>query len=146
MSDPNSRDLQRFIEAQARDYPTALAELRAGLKQSHWIWYVFPQLRGLGMSRMSQFYGIADLNEAAAYLAHPLLAARLHECIAALCGHRHQSAVSILGEIDALKLRSCLTLFELVPTASPVFRAAAEQFFGASRCEKTRRLLGVGSP
>ena len=90
----------------------ALAELRAGRKRSHWVWFVFPQLQGLGRSPMAQHYGLSGLAEARAYAAHPVLGPRLRECVRALLGHAGTSAARLLGEVDALKLRSCLTLFE----------------------------------
>ncbi len=132
---PDPFDLQRFVDAQARDYAQALAELRAGHKRSHWIWYVLPQLRGLGSSAMSQRYGIGSLAEARAYLAHPLLGARLRECVAALHAHRGRlSAVDVLGSVDALKCRSCLTLFDAAADHSgPVFAEALDAFFGGER-------------
>lgn len=105
-------DLERFVAAQAQNYDDALAELRAGRKRTHWMWYVLPQLRGLGTSPMAQRYGLAGLDEARAYLAHPVLGPRLLDCIAALNALPEGTrAVDVLGGIDALKLRSCLTLF-----------------------------------
>ena len=137
--------LQRFVPAQERDYAQALAELRAGCKTSHWIWYVLPQLRGLGQSRMSQHYGLAGRDEAAAYAAHPLLGPRLVECVQAMLGHPGLSALQILGEVDALKFRSCLTLFAEVAPGEPCFRTALERFYGGERDAATLRLLGGGS-
>ena len=97
--------LERFVRAQERDYAQALIELSAGLKRTHWIWYVLPQLRGLGRSRMAREYGIADRSEAVAYFAHPVLGPRLVECVSAVLGHTDRSAVEILGYIDAMKFR-----------------------------------------
>jgi len=134
-------DLERFVKAQERDYATALAEIRSGFKSSHWIWYVFPQLRGLGMSSMSEFYGIAGLDEAKAYLAHPVLGARLREISAALLAHTGQTAWSILGEIDALKVCSSMTLFDAVEPDS-IFRQVLDAFYEGRRDEKTLALLG----
>lgn len=143
-------DLQRFIDAQARDHAQALAELRAGHKRSHWIWYVLPQWRGLGMSGMSQRYGIASLAEARAYLAHPLLGARLRESVAALMAHRgRRSAIEVLGGIDALKCRSCLTLFEAAANDDePLFAQALDAFFGGERDPATLARLATdeGAP
>jgi uncharacterized protein (DUF1810 family) len=107
MSDP--LDLQRFVDAQAPVYEDVLAELRAGRKRSHWMWFVFPQLRGLGRSATAWRFGIADLAEARAYLAHPVLGPRLHECLRLVLG-APGSAEDILGPVDALKLRSCASL------------------------------------
>jgi uncharacterized protein (DUF1810 family) len=140
-------DLQRFVDAQARDHAQALAELRAGHKRSHWIWYVLPQLRGLGMSGMSQRYGIGSMAEARAYLAHPLLGPRLRECVAALVAHRgRRSAVELLGSIDALKCRSCLTLFDAAAAgAEPLFADALDAFFDGERDPATLARLAVAN-
>lgn len=110
-------DIERFVEAQESafsGYARALEEIGAGRKTGHWIWYVFPQLRGLGRSPMSHFYGIADKAEAKAYLDHPILGARLREITAALVKHKGKTAVGILGGIDAVKVRSCMTLFDSI--------------------------------
>ena len=141
MTAPDTDPLQRFVQAQEGDYAQALAELRAGRKTSHWIWYVLPQLCGLGHSAMSQRFGLADRDEAAAYAAHPLLGPRLIECVQAMLGHPGLSAVQILGEIDALKFRSCLTLFAELAPGEPRFRAALERFYGGERDPATLRLL-----
>lgn len=107
--------LARFVDAQAGTYPQALAELRAGCKQGHWMWFIFPQIAGLGHSAMAQLYAISDQEEAQAYLSHPLLGARLREAATALLGWQgKRSAEAIMGGIDALKLRSSMTLFEAV--------------------------------
>jgi uncharacterized protein (DUF1810 family) len=136
-------DLSRFLSAQAADYETALAELRAGRKRSHWIWYVFPQLRGLGLSAASAHYGIGGIDEARGYLAHPVLGERLRECVCAMLMHEDVSAREILGEVDAMKFRSCLTLFSAVAPEEPLFAEALERFFcGESDC-KTLQLLGL---
>lgn len=125
-------DLQRFVEAQAVNYADAIAELRAGRKRTHWSWYVLPQIRGLGTSPMSVRYAISGLPEAAAYLDHPVLGARLRECVATLNGHEGLTAAAILGDIDAKKLHSCLTLFAGVADAgSPFHDALARYFAGA---------------
>ena len=134
--------LERFVEAQDRDYAAALAEIRNGFKKSHWIWFVFPQLRGLGMSYMSSFYGIAGLEEAKAYLAHPVLGARLREISAALLAHEGQAAWAILGEIDAMKVRSSMTLFDAVCPDS-VFGQVLNAFYEGGRDEVTLSMLGV---
>ena len=140
-SDDSASSLQRFVQAQARDYAQALAELRAGHKRSHWIWYVLPQLRGLGRSSTAQFYGLAGRAEAAAYAAHPLLGPRLVECVRALLAHRERSAAQMLGEVDAMKLRSCLTLFAQVAPHEPVFQQALERFYAGQPDDATLRLL-----
>jgi uncharacterized protein (DUF1810 family) len=120
--------LERFVEAQAPVYARALAELKAGRKQSHWMWFVFPQIAGLGHSAMAQHYAIQNLAEARAYLAHPLLGKRLRECTQAVLDVEGKSAHAIFGSPDDLKFRSSMTLFDL---ASPndIFRAALEKFF-----------------
>lgn len=124
------RDLERFVAAQEGSYPTALAELRRGRKESHWMWWVFPQLASLGRSGTARAYGIADLAEAEAYLAHPVLGPRLVEAARAMLRHEGQAPEAVLGGIDAMKLRSCATLFAAVPGADPVFREVLEAFYG----------------
>jgi uncharacterized protein (DUF1810 family) len=124
-------DLDRFVRAQARVYRQALRELEAGRKETHWMWFVLPQLRGLGQSHMAVEYGIADLGEAVAYAAHPVLGLRLRACVSAALAHRDAGAVAVFGAVDAMKFRSCLTLFaEAVPEES-CFREALEAFYGA---------------
>ena len=123
-------DLERFVAAQERTHATALAEFKRGRKESHWMWWIFPQLASLGRSGTAKAYGIADLKEAEAYLAHPVLGPRLVEAARAMLMHRGQGAASILGGIDAMKLRSCATLFAAVPGADPVFREVLEAFHG----------------
>jgi len=120
-------DLDRFLKAQANDYDTALNELKAGRKRNHWIWYVFPQVAGLGHSPTSQFYAIKSLDEAAAYLRHPILGGRLHECLKALQPLEQTSASQVFGEVDAMKFRSSLTLFSepTPPTRSWRLRSTA---------------------
>jgi uncharacterized protein (DUF1810 family)/phage shock protein PspC (stress-responsive transcriptional regulator) len=138
---PDPFHLQRFVDAQQGTIDTALAELAAGSKQSHWMWFVFPQLAGLGSSPTAMFYAIASLREARAYLDHPLLGPRLRQCVAALepwAGKR--SAEQIFGTVDAMKLKSSLTLFDQVEP-SGVFAAALVNFFGGRRDERTLALL-----
>ena len=139
MNDPHN--LQRFVDAQDGIFETALAELRAGLKLSHWMWFVFPQLAELGRSPTAQYFGIASLDEARAYLDHPLLGARLNESVAVLLPHvGKRSPEQILGEIDAMKLRSSLTLFDSV-APSGRFAEALERFYGGQRDQRTLALL-----
>lgn len=126
MDDPF--DLDRFVTAQHGSYADALTELRHGRKTSHWMWYVFPQLRGLGHSPTAQHFGIASLDEARAYLAHPLLGPRLHEACAALTA-ASGSAVDILGPVDAMKLRSSMTLFARAADDPAPFQAIIDRFF-----------------
>jgi uncharacterized protein (DUF1810 family) len=132
--------LDRFIAAQADSYDTALAELIAGTKRSHWMWYIFPQIAGLGQSPTAVFYAIGDLDEARAYLAHPLLGPRYFACTAALERHAGRSAVSIMGDVDALKLRSSLTLFAAAGAPDPVARALTTYF--TTPDPATLRLIG----
>ena len=137
--------LERFVEAQREIYPQALAELKAGRKASHWMWFVFPQIAGLGHSAMAMRYAIRDLDEARAYLAHPVLGARLRESAKAICGHAGLSAEAILGGIDAVKFRSSLTLFEAAAgsEAKALFATCLDAFFGGARDPETLRRIGL---
>jgi uncharacterized protein (DUF1810 family) len=134
MTDPF--DLDRFVAAQAGSYETALAEIRRGAKRSHWMWYIFPQIAGLGRSDMARRYAIRSLDEARAYLAHPLLGARLRECVAALQDLIGLTAESVFGDIDATKLRSSLTLF-IAAGAGPLFTAALDRWFDGAKDQAT---------
>jgi len=127
----DSHDLQRFVSAQnsGDTYERALAELRAGRKTSHWMWFVFPQIAGLGYSPTSRTFAITSLAEASAYLAHPVLGARLTECAGVLAGLRGRTAEQIFGEVDALKLCSSMTLFARAAPGEPVFRQVLDQYF-----------------
>ncbi|MEO8453280.1 MAG: DUF1810 domain-containing protein [Gemmatimonadota bacterium] len=140
---PDPFNLSRFVEAQANDYAYALAELRAGNKRTHWMWYVLPQLRGLGSSSRAVFYGIASADEAAAYLAHPVLGPRLRECVAAMTALQGSSAVQVLGPVDAAKFRSCLTLFGAVDPKDALFKEALAKFFGGVPDDASLVLLGA---
>ncbi len=133
--------LQRFLDAQAPVYTEVLAELRAGRKTSHWMWFIFPQLRGLGHSSMAQHYGLASRAEALAYLQHPVLGARLKECMGCLLAHQDLSAEDILGDIDAMKLRSCATLFAAVAPQEPLFQRVVALFYAGQPCHRTLDLL-----
>lgn len=135
-------DLERFVEAQRANYDDAIAELRAGRKRTHWSWYVFPQLRGLGSSSMSVRYAISSLKEAHAYLHHPVLGPRLTECVAAMVSWRTVSPESVLGEIDAKKFHSCCTLFSLAAPQGSVFHEALALHFGGQPDRATLSLLG----
>lgn len=139
MSDPH--DLDRFVTAQAGSYETALTEIRRGAKRSHWMWYIFPQIAGLGRSAMAQRYAIQSLDEARAYLEHPILGPRLRECVVALQDLIGMTAESVFGEIDATKLRSSLTLF-VEAGAGPLFAAALDRWFDGWKDDATLRLLG----
>lgn len=136
----NNYNLNRFIEAQNRDYDIALAEIRAGKKVSHWMWYIFPQLKGLGRSSTSEYYGLSGIKEAQAYLSDPILKARLIEITDAVIAHKDKSAEEIFGGIDAKKLRSCMTLFSTAAPDIPVFDAVLEQFFHGVPDRNTLRL------
>lgn len=128
------RLLERFVAAQHDIYPQTLAELRAGEKHSHWIWFIFPQIAGLGRSATAQLYAIADLQEARAYLGHPVLGPRLHECTeAVLCWTGRRSAQQIFGAVDTLKLRSSMTLFEAAALEGNPFTAILDAFFSGRR-------------
>lgn len=133
-------DLDRFVKAQAADYARALAELRAGKKQSHWMWYVFPQIDGLGQSPMSRCYSIKSAAEAGAYLDHPVLGARLRECFAVVYGIAGRSAREIFGSPDDLKLRSCATLFNSVSDET-ILEQVLDKYFDGKPDEATLRLL-----
>ena len=133
-------DLDRFVRAQEPDYARALSELRAGQKRSHWMWYVFPQIEGLGGSAMSRRYSIRSEAEARAYLAHPLLGARLRECFAAVLNIDGRSALEIFCSPDDLKLRSSATLFAAV-SDEPVFENVVRKYFAGEHDEETLRRL-----
>ncbi|HEX7645974.1 MAG TPA: DUF1810 domain-containing protein [Noviherbaspirillum sp.] len=128
MTDPH--DLQRFLDAQAPVYATVCEELRAGRKRSHWMWYIFPQLQGLGTSPMAQRYAIASLDEAQAYLAHPVLGARLRECASLVAGMEGRSIENIFGYPDDMKFRSCMTLFSRAAPGEAVFADCLQKYFG----------------
>ncbi|WP_374394926.1 DUF1810 domain-containing protein [Sphingopyxis sp.] len=132
--------LERFVDAQAQIYPRALEEIRRGAKRSHWMWYIFPQIAGLGRSAMAQRYAITDLAEARAYFEHPLLGARYLECVTALQDLTGSDPASVFGETDAAKLRSSLTLFEAA-APKPIVGAAIDRWFGGLRDEKTLKRL-----
>lgn len=136
-------DLQRFLDAQdaGGTYQRALAELSAGRKSSHWMWFVFPQLAGLGQSEMSRRYAIASLAEARAYAEHPVLGERLRDCCQALLRHRERDAAGILGGIDAVKLRSSMTLFAAAVPGEPLFGGVLDGFYEGEPDSETERLL-----
>ncbi|MFW2358314.1 DUF1810 domain-containing protein [Hydrogenophaga sp.] len=138
-------NLQRFLDAQAPVYDQALNELKAGYKQSHWIWFVFPQHRGLGCSQRAQFYGIECLDEARAFQKHPVLGPRLHECTTAVLRHTQKSASQILGAPDDLKFFSCMTLFSEAAPEELVFRLALQAFFNGAKDPETLRLCELTS-
>jgi len=137
-----AQGLERFVAAQEQIYARALDEIRRGKKRSHWMWFIFPQFAGLGRSAMAQRYAIADAAEARAYLAHPLLGQRYIECVSALQDLIGSDAVAVFGDVDAVKLRSSLTLFEMVG-AGALVGAALDRWFGGQRDERTAELLGL---
>ena len=136
-------DLARFVAAQADDYAAALAEVRAGRKRSHWMWYVFPQLDGLGTSPTARRYAIESAAEARAYLAHPVLGPRLVECCEAAVAVGGRSAAEVFGPPDDLKLRSCATLFAAVSPPGSVFGRVLDRYFGGAPDPATLRLLAA---
>ena len=135
--------LARFVDAQSGVYDQALAELRAGRKRTHWMWFVFPQIAGLGSSPTAQFYAIESIEEARAYAEHPLLGSRLRECTRVLLGVSGRSANEIFGSPDNLKFRSCMTLFTEAAPNEPLFGAALAMYFEGKRDEVTTRLLAA---
>ena len=140
-----AHDLTRFIQAQEHDYARALAEIKAGQKLSHWMWYVFPQYDGLGHSTTSRLYAIKSIAEAEAYLSHPKLGPRLLECCEAVLKVEGRSAHEIFGSPDDMKLRSCATLFASVSPPGSVFQRLLDKYFQGQRDDKTLRLIGVAS-
>ena len=132
--------LDRFVEAQEHMYEIALEEIKNGEKQSHWMWYIFPQIRGLGMSSMAHIYGIDGLDEAKAYLDHPTLSVRLFEISEALLKHKKKRPEAIFGYTDAMKLRSSMTLFTLVSEDDSVFHKVLQAFYNGEMDEFTIKL------
>jgi uncharacterized protein (DUF1810 family) len=135
-------DLDRFLVAQQPVYDRVLDELRRGRKTGHWIWFIFPQVVGLGYSPMSQHFGIASLDEARAYLAQPVLGARLRECAGVVLATRGRTVDEILGSTDAQKLRSCMTLFHRAAPDEPVFAQLLDRYYGGVADEATDARLG----
>ena len=135
---PNN--LHRFLSAQEHDYPIALREIQNGSKQSHWIWYIFPQIKGLGRSYQSEYYGIANQQEAEAYLAEPTLNARLREITLALLEHKDKTAQQILRGIDAMKVKSSMTLFDAI-APNDIYAEVLNTFFRGDRCKRTLAYL-----
>ena len=143
MDDPY--DLARFVRAQERDYGQALSEIRRGQKQSHWMWYVFPQFHGLGFSPTSRRYAIKSVAEDEAYLRHPILGPRLVEIAEVAAGIEGRSAFQVFGSPDDMKLRSCATLFATVSPAGSVFERLLARYFDGEPDSETLRLLGLQS-
>jgi uncharacterized protein (DUF1810 family) len=143
MTTEDPYDLQRFVAAQdaGGTYDRAVAELRGGRKASHWMWFIFPQIAGLGYSPASRAYAITSLEEARAYLAHPVLGPRLTECAGILTLLPDRTAEQVFGEVDALKLRSCVTLFIHAAPGEPVFRQVLDQYYDGIPDPATERLI-----
>ena len=137
MSTSDPFDLNRFLKAQDDDYNRALSELTNGRKRTHWMWFIFPQIDGLAFSSMSQFYAIKSVDEAKAYLAHPVLGSRLLECAEAVVAVNGKSITEIMGSPDDLKLRSCATLFAEVSESGSVFERILEKYYHGERDERT---------
>ncbi len=135
-------DLSRFVSAQAGVYDTALAELRGGLKRSHWMWFIFPQIQGLGHSSTAEYYSIKSIEEARSYLNHPVLGPRLVECAEALLAINGRTASEIFGSPDDLKLRSSMTLFAAVAEPPSVFARVLDKYYGGEKDMRTLSLLG----
>ncbi len=138
------QDLRRFVEAQDRVYESVLKELRAGQKRGHWIWFVFPQIKGLGRSATAQEYAISSLEEAEAYARHPILGPRLRECTQLVMDVDGRSAEQIFYSPDNLKFRSCMTLFERASTENDIFRDALLKYFGGEPDQLTLDILERG--
>jgi uncharacterized protein (DUF1810 family) len=141
MTQDDPHDLRRFIVAQEQDYDAALAELRGGRKRSHWMWYVFPQFDGLGVSATSRRYAVKSVAEAEAYLRHPVLGARLRECAEAVLDIDGRSAAEIFGPPDDMKLRSCATLFAYTSQEGSVFHRIIDRYFGGRHDDRTLQLI-----
>lgn len=137
------KELTRFIEAQEMDYSRALSEIKRGKKTSHWIWYIFPQLTGLGRSSMCQYYGIRDLEEAKAYLADPVLRSRLVEICEVLLSLDTNDAREVMGEIDSRKLQSSMTLFDEATESLDVFQKVLNKYYNGKRDNRTLKMLGM---
>ncbi|MBJ6109916.1 DUF1810 domain-containing protein [Hymenobacter sp. BT523] len=137
---PSENSLQRFLDAQQASYPTALAEINSGRKRTHWMWYIFPQIQGLGLSETARFYALRDRAEAAAFLQHPVLGARLLEISQALLDLPSNDPYRILGSPDDMKLKSSMTLFANLQ-AHPVFQRVLDKFYAGASDDKTLQIL-----
>ena len=135
--------LDRFLDAQRGDYAVALAEMRRGRKTSHWMWYIFPQIAGLGQSSTARYYSIRDLEEAREYYAHPVLGQRLREISGALLELRGSDPVAVFGGIDSMKLKSSMTLFAVAAPDDPLFQQVLDKYYGGEQDVLTLRILGV---
>ncbi len=137
-------DLKRFLDAQENDFERALAEIKRGRKQSHWMWYIFPQIAGLGFSETSRFYAVKTKAEAEIYLAHPVLGARLMKISEALLEIEGKTANQIFGSPDDVKLKSSMTLFGVLENTNPVFQSVLDKYFDGAKDQKTLELIDVG--
>lgn len=135
--------LDRFLDAQRGDYAAALAEVRRGRKTSHWMWYIFPQIAGLGQSSTARYYSIRDLEEAREYYAHPVLGQRLREISGVLLDLRGSDPVAVFGGIDSMKLKSSMTLFAVAAPDDPLFQQVLDKYYGGEQDALTLRILGV---
>ena len=135
--------LDRFLDAQRGDYAAALAEVRRGRKTSHWMWYIFPQIAGLGQSSTARYYSIRDLEEAREYYAHPVLGQRLREISGALLDLRGSDPVAVFGGIDSMKLKSSMTLVAVAAPDDPLFQQVLDKYYGGEQDALTLRILGV---
>ena len=135
--------LDRFLDAQRGDYAAALAEVRRGRKTSHWMWYIFPQIAGLGQSSTARYYSIRDLEEAREYYAHPVLGQRLREISGALLELRGSDPVAVFGGIDSMKLKSSMTLFAVAAPDDPLFRQVLDKYYAGEQDALTLRILGL---
>ena len=134
--------LDRFLDAQRGDYAAALAEVRRGRKTSHWMWYIFPQIAGLGQSSTARYYSIRDLEEAREYYAHPVLGQRLREISGVLLELRGSDPVAVFGGIDSMKLKSSMTLFAVAAPDDPLFQQVLDKYYGGEQDALTLRILG----
>ncbi len=139
-----AHNLQRFITAQQNDYAIALAEIKQGRKRSHWMWYIFPQIAGLGFSETSRYYALKNLNEARSYLNNPILGTRLIEICTELLKLPTNNATQIFGTPDDMKLRSCVTLFAALSNTNPVFQQVLDKFFNGDSDSNTLLIIGDG--
>ena len=135
--------LDRFLDAQRGDYAAALAEVRRGRKTSHWMWYIFPQIAGLGQSSTARYYSIRDLEEAREYYAHPVLGQRLREISGALLDLRGSDPVAVFGGIDSMKLKSSMNLFAMAAPDDPLFQQVLDKYYGGEQDALTLRVLGL---
>ena len=135
--------LDRFLDAQRGDYAAALAEVRRGRKTSHWMWYIFPQIAGLGQSSTARYYSIRDLEEAREYYAHPVLGQRLREICGVLLALRGNDPVAVFGGIDSMKLKSSMTLFAVAAPDDPLFQQVLDKYYGGEQDALTLRILGL---